>query len=130
MLNKGSEVFENLQTRFPKSLKEKYANLKFTTSSSESDETNFPQINFQQVTAVEVGQDLSGATMNGAQFTFHITVTDNESASAVNEVMSAIVDIMKEMFFSMNQFPEIQNDSGTYKSAARFTRVIGAGDVL
>ena len=130
MLNKGSEVFTLLEERFPESLKEKYANLIFTTSSSEDDETNFPKVHFQQVSAVEVGQDLSGTEMNGAQFTFQITVKDNESENTVEEVMSEVVSIMKKMFFSMNQFPEIQNESGTFKSVAQFTRVIGAGDVL
>lgn len=130
MWNKGSEVFINLKTRFPQSIKDKYENINFTISNNENEESNFPKVYFHQVSAVEVGQDLAGTTINSAQFIFQIEVTDNESNDRVDEVMDAVISIMKGMFFSMNQFPEIQNTSSTYKTVARFTRVIGAGDVL
>lgn len=125
-----SIVFTRVKAEGNKALQTKYPNIYFTNVDKTLTNPKFPAILIKEIGSVEQGQDIENTTINAVLSTFQIDVADNQSQSNAKAVMSEIVRIMKSMRFSVVTMPEFQNTDSTYRSTARFRRMIGSGDVL
>lgn len=125
-----SMIFSRIKAQFSERIKKKYPDLNFTTSNQSQTKPKFPTVYVHLMPSVEQGETLSGTDINAALVSFQIEVTDNQSQQRAGEVMWEVVRIMKTMRFSVTAMPEFANSNGTYRSVARFRRMIGAGDIL
>lgn len=126
----SSIVFTRIKTEASKRLKSKYPDIYFTNSDRAQTDPKFPTVYIHEIGSAEQGEDLQGTEINAVMTTFQIDVTDNQSQNRTNEVMSYVVEMMKSMRFSVIAMPEFQNTESTYRSTARFRRLIGNGDIL
>lgn len=126
----SSIVFTKVKVEVLKSLKNKYPNIYFTNSDRVQTDPKFPTVYIHEIGSTEQGEDLEGTSINAVLTTFQVDVTDNQSQNRANEVISEVVGIMKSMRFSVIAMPEFQNTESTYRSTARFRRMIGQGDIL
>lgn len=137
----SSIVFSRIVNEFSQDLKNQYGMKKltvngFTTwknfSTSQLSQTSpvFPYITVIEQPGAERGQDLEGSSINGALFTFQVDVFDNKSESRAKACMKEIVRIMKKMRFDIPTMASFDSKPQEYRMTARFSRVIGAGDLL
>lgn len=130
MLDIETVVFSRIKAKATSKLKTKYPNISFTTSDKVSSDPKFPNVYVHMMGSQEIGEDLENNTINGVLATFQIETTDNQSQSRAKDVMNIIVGIMKEMRFSINSMPEINNTDSAYRCVMRCRRTIGNLDTL
>ena len=68
--------------------------------------------------------------INAIQHTVQIDITTNTNQNDAKYVMKCITDIFKQMMFYVVAMPEMTSGNETYKSTARFRRVISANDTI
>lgn len=128
-----SFVFSRIKAEFSEKLKTQYgmSGDHFSTVNQNQTDSRFPFVYVHMISSAEQGGDLEGSTVNAALFAFQVDVYDNQSQGRAREVMGEVVRIMKTMRFQVTSMPEFERSSnGVYRSVARFSRVIGAGDIL
>ena len=123
-------VYNKIKTTYPRSLIAQYPDIKFTTRDRDLVNPKFPTVYIKSVSSPETGGDLSGDSINGVKAIFEIQVIDNDSQQRAKAILCEVIKIMKTMRFSVTAFPEFDNGDSTYRSIARFRRVIGANDTL
>ena len=128
------KVFTRIKNDFSQELKAEYGmsdagNFSMVANSNVS--PSFPFVFVTALPAVEKGADMQGLSINGAQFTFQIDVTDNKTQSRARKVMTEVLRIMKSMGFEATEIPSFEGtQDNTHRMIARFRRTIGEGDVL
>lgn len=125
----SSIIFTRIKYGISEELKEKYPKLFFTTSNKTPTEPKFPTVYIQELSGSETGKPLNSSNINLRNFGFQVDVTDNVSQQNAKTVMSEIKRIMKSMQFDVSNSPKF-NNTDVYRSTARFTRLIGEGDIL
>lgn len=128
-----SKVYSRIVNEFSKKMKENYGMTdvdNFSTDLSKYTKAHFPFVLVQMLPALERGQDLEGDTINAGLFTFQVDVTDNKSQKRAKEVAYEILRIMKAMRFEVTSMPSFEDTTDTYRSTARYRRVIGSGDAI
>lgn len=125
-----TQVFSLIKAKFSAKIKAKYKDLNFTTSDKSSTKAKFPTVYIHLLESPEIGSDLDGATVNGINATFQIDVTDNQSQTRADEVAKEVLKVMKSMRFKSAGMPFHDNSGDTYRTASRYRRPIGAGDIL
>lgn len=134
-------VFARIMNDFSEDLKTKYGMKKLTAngittwknfSTSQVSETPpiFPYITVIELPGQERGQDLEGSSINAALFTFQVDCFDNSSESRAKGCMAEIVRIMKSMRFQIPTMASFDSKPQEYRMVARFSRTIGANDIL
>ena len=102
----------------------------FSTSQISETEPKFPYVTLIELPGQERGQDLEGTSINGGLFTFQADVIHNEKETIAKQIMDDIVPIMKSMRFQVSVMPAFESKPQEYRIISRFSRVIGAGDIL
>ena len=102
----------------------------FSTSQISETPPKFPFVSCIELAGQERGQDLEGTSIYGGLFTFQIDVIHNEKESIPKQIMDDIVPIMKSMRFQLTTIPSFDSKPQEYRRTARFSRVIGANDLL
>lgn len=128
-----SLVFSRVKADFSEKLKTQYGmtGTHFSTVNKSNTEPLFPFVYIHQLPTTEQGADLEGTTINAGLFAFQVDVYDSQSQARARTVMGEVVRIMKSMRFQVTSMPEFERSAdGTYRSTARFRRMIGSGDVL
>ena len=125
-----SIVFTRIKTESMKRLKGIYPDIFFSTSEKTSKEPSFPTVFVKKLQGGERGQTLDGKNINAVLSTFQIEVSDNVSEKRAQEVSDVICEIMKGMLYNMDGEPFINNTESTYRSIARYSRIVGSGDQL
>lgn len=125
-----SQIFSRIKANFSDRIKKKYPDLNFTTSDKAPTKAKFPTVYIHLIGSLEIGQDLEGNTVNAVNATFQVDVTDNQSQSRAKEVADEVLRQMKKMRFSAKVMPNFDNTGDTFRSTARYNRVIGSGDIL
>lgn len=123
-------VLNRISNDYPAYLKAQYPDIKFTTSSRDLATTRFPLVYIHLSPSPEIGEDLSGDSINGINATIDISVIDNHSQTRAKSVLSQVLLIMKSMRFRIVEIPYYDNGDSTYKCIARCKRIVGANDVL
>lgn len=123
-------VYDRIKTTYPASLIAQYPDIKFTTRDRDLINPKFPTVYIHLVDGKEIGSDLSGDAINGANIMFEIQVIDNDSQYRAKSVLNEVVKIMKRMRFNVTLFPNFDNGDSTYRSIARFRRIVGANNTL
>lgn len=135
-------VYSRIMNDFSEELKEKYGMTKikvngitswlnFSTSQiSESNDPKFPFISIIELPGDERGQDLEGTSINGGLFTFQVDVIDNKNEDRAKKCIDEVYRVMKTMRFRGTQMPSPNSKAQEYRVIARFSRVIGASDLL
>lgn len=126
----SSIVFTRVKVQFSGTIKAKYPDLYFTNSDKTQATPKFPTVYVHEVGSIEQGQDLDNTGINAVLSTFQIEVIDSKNQARANEIMGEIVRIMKGMRFSITAMPEFQNTDSTYRSVARFRRMISENDIF
>lgn len=134
-------VFSRIVSDFSEDLKTKYKMQKLTVngittwrnfSTSQVSETPpiFPYITVIGISAQERGQDLEGTSVNGGLFAFQVDAFSNKNESEAKNCMGEVFRVMKTMRFNGEQMPSPNSKPQEYRMTARFTRIIGASDIL
>lgn len=125
-------VISRIKDEFPNGTLKKYKmTLKdnFSSVSSSTTPSALPFVCIQLLPISERGQDLEGKTINAGFFTFQIDVT-SKKPEITEDIAYLIMEIMKNMSFTTASFPDTQSSIDTYRCTARYSRVIGQGDVF
>lgn len=125
----GTVIFSLVKARAAPKLNGRYPNIYFTSNSKKLSEATFPTVYIHRMAAAEQGTDLEGISINATLETFQVDVFTNTGQSDSGRIMSVVADVFKEMRFKLIALPEF-NEGDTYRSTARFQRVIGANDSL
>lgn len=125
-----TQVFSLIKAKFSAKIKAKYPDLNFTTSDRSSTKPKFPTVYIHLMESPEIGSTLDGTEIPGINATFQIDVTDNQSQARADEVAKEILRIMKSMRFKPVGMPFHDNSGDTYRTAGRYRRSIGEGDIL
>lgn len=125
-----SIVFTRVKTEFSKTIKNKYPNLEMSTTQQSLSNVKFPHISIKLLPSSEIGQDLSGETVNGIDANFEIRISSNKNNNETREIMAEVKRIFKTMRFRFDDMPYPEQTDGTYYSIARASRAIGSGDTL
>lgn len=122
--------FTIIKNNFPDRLKTKYQDAFFTMESQVNTDPQFPTIYVHMLPMSEQGGDLVNQSINGVRATIQVDVTTNVSYAECNEVMSAILDEVKELGFKVTALPEAFIDVDVYRQTMQAERVIGNGDKI
>lgn len=125
----GTVVFSIVKTKAKPKLESKYPTIYFTSNGKKLSDAIFPTVYIHRMAAAERGADLEGLSINATLETFQVDVFTNTNQSDVGRIMSVVADVFKEMRFKVVALPEF-NEGDTYRSTARFQRIIGANDSL
>lgn len=123
-------IFSIVKAKAMGKLKARYPNINITDSSKSTSKATFPTVYIHELPGVEYGADLGGRDINAVLETIQVDVTTNTNQRDAKIVMSGVAGIFKEMRFESTAMPEFDGSDGTYRSTARFRRVIGANDAL
>lgn len=127
-----STIFTLLQYVLVEKLYAPYPTLNCTTSSQNESLENvddFPALYVHLLPAVEMGQELVNDDVVAIRATIELQVFSDESESQCREIMNACILEMKKLHFNISMFPDPQTQDKKYFAIARFTRVIGGGDL-
>lgn len=123
------QVFTIVKNKGLKQLKSKYPNIFFTSTDLPADATiKYPTVYIHGLNASETGMDLKNNHINAVFQSFQVDVTTNKSQDEANKVMAVIATIFKSMYFTVSAMPTFENGNTTYRSTARFRRIIASGD--
>ncbi len=125
----GTVVFSIVKAKAKPKLESKYPTVYFTSNSKNLNDAIFPTVYIHRMAAAERGADLEGISINATLETFQVDVFTNTNQSDAGVIMSVVTDAFKEMRFKVIAIPEFLGGD-TYRSTARFQRVIGANDSL
>lgn len=125
----GTVVFSIIKAKASPVLKNKYPEIYFTSNGKSLDEATFPTVYIHRMAAAEMGGDLSGTAINATRETFQVDVFTDTSQTDAGYIMSVVAEKFKEMRFQITAMPEF-NEGETYRSTARFQRIVGANDIL
>ena len=127
-----STIFTLLQYVLVEKLSAPYPTLNCTTSSQNESLENvddFPALYVHLLPAVEMGNTLVNEDVSAVRATFELQVFSDNSESECREIMNACILEMKKLSFNISMFPDPQTQEKKYFAIARFTRVIGSGDL-
>lgn len=123
-------IFSIVKAKAMRKLKARYPNINITDSSKSTSKATFPTVYIHELPGVEYGADLGGRDINAVLETIQVDVTTNTNQRDAKIVMSGVAGVFKEMRFEVTAMPEFDGSGETYRSTARFRRVIGANDAL
>lgn len=125
------KIYSRLSAVCIAKLAKKYPDINVTMDSHVPTKPKFPSVYLHFLPALEVGNDLDGADVNGIYLTaqVEVNVTNAQEMSVANEVSQVVVNCMKEMRFSAT-LPEFVNTDSEYRTVSRFARTIGNADEL
>lgn len=102
-----------------------------TDKSKDLSEPSFPTVYYHALPFTEHGGDIEGKSINGISASYQVDVITNTSQEDSESIMATVVGLFKNMHFQVTSMPEFNNTSeDTYRSTARFKRVVGADDTL
>lgn len=125
----GTVVFSIIKAKASPVLERRYPSIYFTSNGKSLDKAVFPTVYIHRMAAVEIGADLEGKSINATRETFQADIFTDTSQTDAGYIMSVVAEAFKEMRFSISAMPEFQ-EGETYRSTARFQRVVGANDIL
>ena len=110
----------------------KWADLNYSRSEHELEETALPCLSMIQIGAPQIGNDLMRDAQNGVNSTFQIDAYSNKSYDEAYSIMNDAGDIFISLGYSLTfGIQEMPTDSESlWRFTARFSRVIGANDTL
>ena len=125
-----STIFSIVKAKARSKLMGKYPNINFTSVEKNTKAAEFPYVYIHLLPMVEQGHDLEGSTINAVLATVQVDVKTNVSQSDAKNVVYEVLNVLKEMRFSIIAMPEFTKDGDIYKSVMRGRRMIGSGDTL
>lgn len=132
VFDRQTTIYSRIKAIGTSKLKKKYPDINFTQDGRVVTSPKFPNVYIKFLQPMESGKDLEGNGINAVNLTVEIdvTVTQSMGMQVCNEVSWIIVDVLKEMCFDA-QMPYFDATSTeTYRTIARYSRVIGYNDVL
>lgn len=130
VFNIESNIFTIISTVAKRKLGTKYPNINFTTTDlPSSTTTKFPCVYLHELQGAERGNDLENISINAVDYYMQVEVITNKSPQEVKDVMSVLTDIFKQLHFNINPMPYFQNETTTYRSIMRVSRLICDGDI-
>lgn len=109
----------------------KWADLFYARSTHELAITSVPCLYMRQIGAVQIGNDLLRDVQNGIESTFQVESVSNKSYDEAYSIMNDAGDIFIRLGYSLDYQTEIPTESESlWRFVARFSRVIGANEVL
>ena len=125
-----TKIVSIIKNRCEQELQKTYPNIYITNKQESTSKAVFPTVLIHELPGVEQGADLEGSSINAVLETIQVDVTTNKSQSEAKRVLARIADEFKHMRFQITSMPEFNNSGDTFRSTARFRRIIGANDIL
>ena len=122
-----SNVFTQVEYMLALRKEAPYPKMKCTTV-SQTTINNFPTLYLHELQPVESGMDLTNESVNAVLCTIEIQVWSNKSEKECKDILADATLEMKRMGFNVTMFPTPITDNKIAWGAARFRRMIGAGD--
>lgn len=102
------------------------------TSTSSDSPPGFPALLIDQIENPDAAEDLENSE-NAVESTIEIQVYSNKSLTESREIINIACDAMRQMGYRRRMGPkQVKNagDNKIFRMAARFSRVIGAGEEI
>ena len=125
-----SRIFTLIKSNVSNTIKKKYPDLNFTTSDMNATNPKFPTVYIHMLDSPERGDTTEQDTIEAVYTTIQVDVTDNQKQSRASEVAKDILKIMKQYGFKASTMPFSQNNSGSYRNIARYSRLISNNDKI
>ena len=122
-------VFSQVEYMLTKREDAPYPTMKCTTVSQTTINT-FPTLYLHELQPVETGMDLTNESVNAVISTIEIQAWTNTTEKECKDILTATIVEMKRLGYNVTMFPSVTTDSKIAWGAARFRRIIGAGDTL
>lgn len=128
-LDLGDIIYDNIESYVTADIGSKFKDLFFTSSDFNPDTPSFPAVEIKEMPSTEMGMTLDNDGINAVMYGVQIKVFSNKSQSDCVRVMKSIINILKEMQFTINELPNFDNKD-LYCMVVRARRVIGANDII
>lgn len=125
-----TKIFSVVNEKAMGKIRKNYPSAYITRTGKSTAKAIFPTIYIHELPGAETGKDLEGFYINGVRETIQVDVTTNTSQGDARKIMAIVADEFKQMRFAIAQMPEIGYSGETFRSTARFSRVIGSNDTL
>lgn len=126
-----SDFKRNIGSYLKLKVKQAHPKAYVTDKSKDLSEPSFPTVYYHALPFTEQGGDIEGKSINGISASYQVDVITNTSQEDSESIMATVVGLFKNMHFQVTSMPEFNNTSeDTYRSTARFKRVVGADDTL
>lgn len=126
------DVFSRVKRDGVIALKSTFPKIRYTAENASDDNAVFPTVFIQELSGSEVGQDITGTSINAIESIFQVDVSDNQQVGKQNckLVMSKVIESMKSMHYQIKGTPIYRKEEDVWIGTARFTRIIGFNDIL
>lgn len=125
-----SQIYSRVKYGFSERITKKYPDLNFTTSDRASTTPQFPTVYIHLMPSAESGSTTEGDNLNAVYASFQVDVTDNQSQARADEVAKEVLRIMKTMRFQTPTIPYHDNSESTFRTVARYRRMLADEDIL
>lgn len=129
VLDLGDIIYDNIEEYVTNDIGKKYKDLFFTSSDINENNANFPAVVIKELPSMEMGMTLVNDGINAVLYGVQVEVWSNKSQLECKRVMKSVLNILKEMQFTINQMPNFDNTK-LYRLIIRANRVIGGNDII
>lgn len=129
ILDLGDVIYDNIEEYVTNDLGNKYKNLFFTSSDINSNNPDFPAVVIKELPSTEMGVTLVNDGINAVMYGVQVEVVTNKSQGDAKRVMKSVINILKQMQFTIHEMPRFYNDD-LYRLIIRARRVIGGNDIV
>lgn len=125
----GDIIFNNIEEYVTEDIGSRFEDLFFTSSDINEDEPSFPAVLIKELPSSERGMTLDNDGINAVLYSTQIEVYSNKSQGDCKRVMKSIVEILKQMQFTIYDMPSFDN-TDVYRMVIRARRMIGGNDII
>lgn len=127
LLQMESIITTQLKVRVPQLTNNRYETISFTNEISDN-MPSFPNVYVHELEPSEVGNSIPNNTIHALRDTFQIEVTTNTSKSDARIVISACVNAMKALGYSLIMAPVYTKVNNIHRFVIRMRRIVANGD--
>lgn len=129
ILDLGDIIYDNIEEYVTNDIGKKFKDLFFTSSDINDDNPDFPAVIIREMPSTEMGMTLVNDGINAVMYGVQVEVISNKSQSDCKRVMKSVINILKQMQFTIYEMPNFNNNN-LYRLIIRARRVIGGNDII
>lgn len=129
ILDLGDIIYDNIEEYVTNDIGKKYKDLSFSSTDINEDDASFPTVVIKEMPSTELGMTLDNDGINAVMYGIQVEVFSNKSQSDCKRVMKSVINILKQMQFTIHEMSNFDNKS-VYRLILRARRVIGSNDIV
>lgn len=129
VLDLGDIIYDNIEEYVTNDIGSKFKNLFFTSSDINSNNPDFPAVVIKEMPSTEMGMTLDNDGINAVMYGVQVEVFSNKSQAECKRVMKSVLNILKQMQFTINEMPVFDNGD-LYRLVIRARRLVGGNDII